>query len=144
MSTPAPSTLRKQLYTMLVVSLIVAALVLALVDGVPSSLPPAALGSRVLLVVERAAGIFAVLFLLALVVVRAAQGQLPQELSGRGVKYASSDSVQELRDELVQQLDVLDERFTAVERSQLALSGAADAPTVPDPEDEGDDRGREG
>lgn len=37
--------------------------------------------------------------LLVLVIfVRAFQGQLPQELSGRGVKYAERESIEELRD----------------------------------------------
>jgi hypothetical protein len=48
----------------------------------------------------RAVAIFAALFLALLVTYRALLGELPNELSGRGVRYADRDAVDLLRAEL--------------------------------------------
>lgn len=73
----------------------------SLATGTPENLPAAALQSGVVLHAERAAGLFAVLFLALLVLVRAFQGRLPEELSGRGLRYADRDAVDGLRTELL-------------------------------------------
>jgi hypothetical protein len=88
---------------------------------VPERLPGIALGSDELLIAERAASLFAVLFLAVLVLVRAMQGRLPEELSGRGVKYASSDAVDELRDRIDSQFEAYDRSLEELEDAQRKL-----------------------
>jgi hypothetical protein len=83
-----------------VVGLLVLALVLGFVGGHADPLPGAALGSPLVLHLERSVAIFAGLFLGLLVVSHAFRGELPTELSGRGVTYASRDGVDALRSEL--------------------------------------------
>jgi hypothetical protein len=90
----------------------------SLVAGEPDRLPGAALGSVVVLHAERALGLFAASLLVLLVVVRAFEGELPSELSGRGVKYASRDGVEALRSELT---NTLDELRTAQEAQAEAI-----------------------
>jgi hypothetical protein len=55
--------------------------------GPPDHLPSIALGSVFLLCVERTVALFAVCLLLVVVLVEAWRGNLPMEISGRGVKY---------------------------------------------------------
>jgi len=107
---------RKLGYSALVLTLLAVSVYLVTCAAVPQRLPGVALGSRELLIAERAASMFAILFVVALVLVRAVQGELPQELSGRGVKYARSDAVDELRDRLDTQFEAYDTQ------SRLSLS----------------------
>jgi hypothetical protein len=92
-----------------VVALLVASLAVAGARGAPERLPGAALGSDLVLYVERVAAVFGVLFLALLVVYRAFRGELPSELSGRGVKYADRDAVEQLRAELTDAIEQLKE-----------------------------------
>jgi hypothetical protein len=80
--------------------LVLASVAAAAARAAPHTLPKIALGSDIVLYVERAAAVFAVLFLALLVIYRAFLGELPSELSGRGVKYADVDAVEQLRAEL--------------------------------------------
>jgi hypothetical protein len=68
------------------------------------SLPGVALDSPALLVVERGLAFFAAWLLVLIVSVQALNGQLPIEVSGRGVRYAEAertqDSLTETRDAL--------------------------------------------
>ncbi len=84
----------------LVVLMLVASIVLAMLADVPDRLPAAALNSTFVLYAMRAVAIFAALFLALLVTYRALLGELPNELSGRGVRYADRDAVDQLRAEL--------------------------------------------
>ncbi len=84
----------------LVVILVVVSIALAILAGVPERLPAAALESSVVLYALRAVAIFAALFLALLVTYRGLLGELPNELSGRGVRYADRDAVDQLRSEL--------------------------------------------
>jgi hypothetical protein len=86
-------------------------------------LPGVALGSETLLIVERAAAFFAALLFLVVVLVRAWEGALPEEVSGRGVKYASREAAEEARDAAADALEELRvaqgelaERLDALER----------------------------
>ncbi len=101
---------------------VVVLLVLSLAGGLQGRtdepLPSVAMNSGLLLVAERSAALFAVLFLVALVVIRAVQGELPQELSGRGVKYASSDAVDQLRSQVRSTLGHTDARIQRLEDNQ--------------------------
>lgn len=114
---------RKLGYSALVLALMTAAVYLATHAAVPQRLPGVALGSEELLIAERAASMFAILFVVALVLVRAVQGELPQELSGRGVKYARSDAVDELRDRLDAQFEAYDNSLEELEEAQAQLHG---------------------
>jgi hypothetical protein len=115
------STQRKATYTALVLALALVAFWLATRAGVPVPLPGAALGSEELLIAERAAAMSAILFLGAPIVIRAMQGELPQELSGRGVKYARSDAVDELRARVDAQFEAYDASLAELEDAQGAL-----------------------
>ena len=84
----------------------------------PDPLPAVALGSVVLLHLERALVLLAGFFFVMVVVVRTWRGELPVELSGRGLKYA----VQELQESTKDALDALaeeGERELSVRNSQL-------------------------
>jgi hypothetical protein len=115
------SLARKLSYTGLVLALGAGSYVLATRADAPVPLPGIALGSLEVLIAERSAAIFAALFLAALVLVRAAQGELPQELSGRGVKYARSDAVDELRDRVDAQFEAYDKSLSELEGAQGEL-----------------------
>lgn len=112
---------RRILYTILVVAILAISVILATRASAPDPLPGIALGSKELLIAERSASIFAVIFLAVLVLVRAMQGRLPEELSGRGVKYASSEAVDELRDRIDSQFEAYDRSLEALEDAQREL-----------------------
>lgn len=69
------------------VLLLVAALVISLLEGSPERLPGVALGSDVLLHVERAAASFAIAVAILSVLTQAARGRLPTQLSTAGLAY---------------------------------------------------------
>lgn len=81
---------RRTAITMLVAS----GLALSVVGGViaagsPQTSPPGiALGSEIVLTVERIAVLFAAWLMVLVVVARALAGELPAEVSGRGLRYA--------------------------------------------------------
>ncbi len=92
-----------------------------LLADVPAKLPGAALGSELVLHVERAAAIVAGLLLAAVVVARAFAGQLPDELSGRGLKYAAAASVEEASDALTHSIRRLEDAARALDRRVTAI-----------------------
>lgn len=59
-----------------------------LIELPTGDLPGIALGSKAILVVERIAMLFAAWLLGLVVIARALEGELPIEISGRGVRYA--------------------------------------------------------
>jgi hypothetical protein len=65
------------------------------VDMAGRSLPGVALGSTTVLRIERVGVLFAVWLFVLVVIAQAWRGQLPSEVSGRGVKYAESEGTQE-------------------------------------------------
>ncbi|MGH2949769.1 MAG: hypothetical protein ACRDPC_26505 [Solirubrobacteraceae bacterium] len=68
-------------------ALLAAAPAVSLIEGAPDRLPGVALGSEVLLHVERAAAIFAIVVAILSVLAQAAQGRLPTQLSTAGLAY---------------------------------------------------------
>ena len=62
-----------------------------LIEAPAEPLPGVALGSGTILVVERIAALFGIGLLVLVVVVRALRGELPVEVSGRGVRYADAE-----------------------------------------------------
>jgi hypothetical protein len=80
------------LASVLVLAGIAACAATALFVAEPSGrLPGVALGSELILGVERALVLFATWMLVVTVVARALRGELPTEISGRGVRYAEAD-----------------------------------------------------
>lgn len=81
-----------------------------------------ALGSNLILAVQRVIFLFAAWLLIVVILVMASQGRLPVEISGRGLRYADTVETQsgltetaELLRRLNEQVDVLDRRLAAVE-----------------------------
>lgn len=81
------------------------------IDEPAGRLPGVALGSETILVAERITALFAAWLLVVVVTTRALVGDLPIEVSGRGVRYAdarasqdatsgSNDAFRELEDEM--------------------------------------------
>jgi hypothetical protein len=70
---------------------LIAALVMTLAAGPPPSLPDIAMSSTALFHTERAAALFAAWVFVLVILTRAWAGELPSELSGQGIKYASPD-----------------------------------------------------
>ena len=91
-----------------------------IVEGTPGQLPGVALGSTILLHAERVLALLAVAVAAASVVVQAARGRLPVELSTSGLRYeaeaadntaAAMAELQEQFDELVEIVGTLTERL---------------------------------
>lgn len=63
-------------------------IVVTLAEGTPNHLPGVALGSSVLLHIERGAAMFLGFVAGAVILIRSARGDLPTELGTRGLRYA--------------------------------------------------------
>lgn len=74
------------------VALVSGALAASLIEGVPPRLPGIALGSMVLLHAERTLAALAIVVAVATLLVRAAQGRLPVEVSTTGLRYEATAS----------------------------------------------------
>jgi hypothetical protein len=108
---------------------VVGGLVASAVLGAPSpvssptlGMPSVALGSDLVLAVQRVLFLFAAWLLVLIVIVRASQGLLPTEVSGRGIRYADTVETQlglaeaaALIHRLNKKIDVLDRRLTGLE-----------------------------
>lgn len=103
-----------------VLCLATAAVVLGFEGSTPHKLPGAALGSAFVLHSERAAGLFAIFLLLGTVIVRGFQGELPIELSGRGVKWTPKESTELIKTETANAIDELGESITALRGATTA------------------------
>lgn len=84
--------------------------------------PSAALGSDLVLAVQRVLFLFTAWLLIVVVLVRASQGLLPVEVSGRGVRYADTVETQfglaetvALIRHLDNTIDLLDRRLADIE-----------------------------
>lgn len=73
--------------TLLLAAVIAAAVAVTLIEGVPGRLPGVALGSAVLLHVERAGALIAIAVALISILVQATRGRLPNQLSTAGLAY---------------------------------------------------------
>ena len=111
--------------------LVVAGLVVSIAAGVflierpAGDLPGIALESEAILVIERIAMLFATWLLAVVVVVRSLAGDLPVELSGRGLRYADAATAQkgvldadEAFERVGKELDELREAITGIEAAQ--------------------------
>jgi hypothetical protein len=97
-------------------------LVASILEGTPAHLPGVALGSPILLHAERALALLAVTVAAASIVVQAARGRLPIELSTSGLRYeaeaadntaAAMAELQEQFDDLVDIVGALSEQLDA-------------------------------
>jgi hypothetical protein len=68
-------------------AVIAAGVVVTMIEGAPARLPGVALGSTVLLHVERAAALFAIVVAVLSVLAQATRGRLPTQLSTGGLAY---------------------------------------------------------
>ena len=99
-----------------VAALAAGAVVVSVLEGTPRELPAVALGSAVLLHAERALALFGVVVASLSVLVQAARGRLPVELSTSGLRYeaeAAEDAATAVAD-LQEQLDDLEATVAAL------------------------------
>src|SRR6266545_2225552 len=101
--------------------LLVTAVAVALIEGAPGRLPGVALGSEVLLHVERAAAIFAIVVAIASVLREALRGRLPTQLTTAGLAYEADVAAAEAAEHLQSQLDEL--RGQVQTLAELTLGG---------------------
>jgi hypothetical protein len=102
-------------------ALLFAGVVVSLIEGSPEQLPGVALGSDVLLHVERAAAIFAILVAITSVLREAARGRLPTQLTTAGLAYEADVAAAEAAEDLQRQLDELGEQVQIM--AELTLGG---------------------
>lgn len=79
------------------IGLLAVAAALGVVDGSPTKLPDIALGSVVLLQLERLAVAIAVLAFAATIIIRALAGDLPVKFGSAGVEYAEEPAASDLQ-----------------------------------------------
>jgi hypothetical protein len=100
-------------------ALLFAGVVVSLIEGPPERLPGVALGSDVLLHLERAAAIFAIVVALTSVLREAARGRLPTQLTTAGLAYEADVAAAEAAESLQRQFDELHGQVQAL--TELAL-----------------------
>jgi hypothetical protein len=91
------------------VAVAIVALFVSILEGAPAHLPGVAMGSPILLHAERALALLAVTVAVASIVVQAARGRLPIELSTSGLRYEAeaADNTAAAMAELQEQFDDL-------------------------------------
>lgn len=82
--------------SVLVIGSLVIAVGVSVVVGADRPYPGVALGSGLLLELERAVAVWAVVLLALVVGDQALRGRLPDEIGGRGVRYAAEERVDEV------------------------------------------------
>jgi len=89
----------------------------SLVEGPPQRLPGVALGSPVLLHVERAAALVGLVLAVGTVLVRVRRGEVPTQLSVSGIGYEAqaADEARAVTDRLMRDVEELDDRSMALE-----------------------------
>lgn len=107
-----------------VIALAATAIVASLAEGTPARLPGVSLGSAVLLHAERVLALVAVVIAALSVVLRAARGRLPVELSTSGLRYEA-----EAADDAAAAVADLQEQFDDLEATIAALAEQLDALT---------------
>ena len=116
---------RRRLLGVSVPALVAAAVCVSAIEGTPHALPGVALGSAVLLHAERVLALVVVAIAAISVLVQAARGRLPVELSTTGLRYeaeAADDAaaavaeLQDQFDDLVATVDALADRLDLPQR----------------------------
>jgi hypothetical protein len=101
-----------------------------LIDAPKGGLPGIALGSRAILMVEQIAILFAGWLLAVVVVARALAGELPIEISGRGVRYADAATAQSGWDDSERAFERVDEEIATLQDAIAALATKQDDPRI--------------
>jgi hypothetical protein len=94
-------------------------LVLPLVMRVPESLPSTAMGSALLLYLERVVAVFAILLFLLVFLYRSlVHGELPKTVSGRGAEWSdlAGTTARDLQTQIDDLRDAVDDLVEASER----------------------------
>lgn len=102
---------------------LIAALAATLLAGAPERLPAVALGSVVLLHIERAAAMFAIVLAVVSVISQASRGRLPTQVTTAGLAYeaeAAADTKGGLEN-LQAQIDELQDSVDQLAREVLSL-----------------------
>jgi hypothetical protein len=97
------------------------ALAVALLPDEPARLPGVALGATELLRLERGLTFLAAWLLLMIVVVRGWAGELPDEISGRGLKYSARELQASTREALDALVDETERQREAIVRLEARL-----------------------
>ncbi|MDQ3721743.1 MAG: hypothetical protein M3376_01450 [Actinomycetota bacterium] len=108
--------MKRWAFTAGVVTVAAVAIVVSAVEGVPHPVPGIALGSQVLLHAERALALLGIVIAAQSVLIQAARGRLPVELSTSGLRYEAeaADDAAAAVTELQEQLDDLQETVAAL------------------------------
>lgn len=89
-------------------------------------LPGIALEAKAILVVERIAVLFGAWLLVQVVLARALLGDLPVEISGRGIRYADARTAQDGLVDSESALDRVDYQFRALRERVVMLEASRD------------------
>ncbi len=111
---------------LLVLGSLAAAITVNLAVGATHPYPGVALGSGLLLVLERTLASWAIVLTVLVVGDQALKGRLPDEISGRGVRYATSDQFSEMSSAAWASFASLADRITELENARAQ----------PDPDDD--------
>jgi len=107
---------RGQRLALLLAAIVALAVVVTLIEDTPSRLPGVALGSAVLLHVERVAALFAIAVAIISVLTQATRGRLPTQLSTGGLAY-EADAVADTKiavEDLQGQVDELQRQIATL------------------------------
>jgi hypothetical protein len=119
-----------------IAALVVGGLVVSAVAGVfmiespAGSLPGIALESATILVVERIVMLFAAWLLALVVVARALTGELPIEISGRGLRYADAVTAHESLVDSERVFKLLREEIEELREAVVAIEGSGAGATM--------------
>lgn len=112
---------RRIVVSVLVVGSLLVAVVVSLAVGAERPYPGVALGSGLLLELERAVAVWAIVLLALVVGDQALRGRLPDEISGRGVRYVPQEQFEVLAGEAGGLGGEIAERLNALERADAEL-----------------------
>jgi hypothetical protein len=101
-----------------------------LIEPPTRDLPGIALGSSAILVIERIAMLFAVWLLALVVIARALVGELPIEISGRGLRYADAATAHETLVDSERVFKLLREEIEELRAAIVAIEGSSADTTV--------------
>ncbi|MCK9250789.1 MAG: hypothetical protein M0P31_17660 [Solirubrobacteraceae bacterium] len=99
----------------LVLGSLAATLIVSAAIGAQHPYPGVALGSGLLLVLERAIAIWALVLLTLVVGDQALRGRLPDEISGRGVRYATHEQLDQVAENVAGAGDDVADRIDDLE-----------------------------
>jgi hypothetical protein len=118
---------RRRYVGLITTAVLAVATVSTLLVGAPRELPGVALGSGLILHVERVATVAFGALLVAVVLVRGWSGELPSEISNQGLKYADKEATTRFRDETTAALEALKDQAEIERSARLALAARVDA-----------------